>query len=128
MVKQMNDIKKDIDGLFNEFEKTNLYNDYLNAKKKLEKNEEIMEVIKRIKELQKIATKNKNERLEKQIKDLYSKLNGYPLYQSYLILKDEIEEKLFFLKEQFDKYFSDILFIESEKKNQKNSFLLYIKI
>lgn len=113
----MNDIKKDIEDLFNEFEKSKLYNDYLAAKEKLEQNEEIMKVIKRIKELQKIATKTKNENVEQQIKDLYSKLDSYPLYQSYLILKDEIEEKLFFLKNQFDKYFNNILFIETEKKN-----------
>lgn len=113
----MNDIKKDIEDLFNEFEKSKLYNDYLAAKEKLEQNEEIMEVIKKIKELQKIATKTKNENVEQQIKDLYSKLDSYPLYQSYLILKDEIEEKLFFLKNQFDKYFNDVLFIETEKKN-----------
>lgn len=113
----MNDIKKEIDNLFDEFEKTKLYNDYLDAKKKLESNQEIMGVIKRIKELQKIVTKNKDGRLEQQIKDLYLKLNSYPLYQTYLILKDEIEEELFFLKEQFDKYFNNILFIETEKEN-----------
>lgn len=105
----MNKIQNKIDNLFDELEKSKLYNDYLKVKKQLESNEEIVTIINKIKRLQKIATNNKDKNVELEIRKLYDKLYEYPLYQSYLIVKEEIEEELFQIKEQFDKYFKDIL-------------------
>ena len=109
MGKQMDNIKKEIDNLFNELKESTLYKDYLSAKKQLEKNTEIMDIIDEIKRLQKIATNNKDDVVEKSIKDLYIKLEGYPIYQSYLILKEELENKLYNISKSFNNYFSDIL-------------------
>ncbi len=105
----MNDIKRDIDNLFDEFEHSKLYEDYLNVKLKLEASEEIMNLIEEIKRLQKIATNNKDENIEIRIKELYEQLEKFPLYQSYLIIIDQINEELFQVKEQFDKYFKNVL-------------------
>lgn len=105
----MNNIKKDIDDLFDELKETILYKDYLSAKNQLEENTEIMDIINEIKRLQKIATNNKDNIIEKSIKDLYIKLEGYPLYESYLILKEELENKLYNISNSFSNYFNDIL-------------------
>ena len=108
----MDDISNEIDNLFDSFENSKLYKDFVNVKKQLESNEEIMNIITRIKRLQKIATNNKDEMVEKEIRDLYKKLESYPLYQSYLIIKDLVQDELFGVKEQFDSYFKEILSLD----------------
>jgi cell fate (sporulation/competence/biofilm development) regulator YmcA (YheA/YmcA/DUF963 family) len=109
MEKKFNDIKEDINNMFDEFEETNLYKSYLSVKEQLEKNEEINNIIKDIRRLQKIATNNKDSVIEKELKELYKKLESYPLYQSYLIIKEELNNELFMISNQFDKYFNELL-------------------
>ena len=109
MEKKFNDIKEDINNMFDEFEETNLYKSYLSVKEQLEKNEEINNIINDIRRMQKIATNNKDSVIEKELKELYKKLESYPLYQSYLIIKEELNNELFMISNQFDKYFNELL-------------------
>lgn len=109
MVRQMNDIEEKIDELFDDFEKSKLYKDYLRVQDKMANDEEIMSIINEIKKFQKISANNKDKSVELKINCLYKKLESYPIYQSYLIMHDEIEEELFMIKEIFDKYFMDLL-------------------
>lgn len=105
----MSDIEEKIDELFDDFESSKLYNDYLNIQDKISKDKEIISVINEIKKFQKISANNKDKSVELKINELYKKLESYPIYQSYLIMHDEIEEELFMIKEVFDKYFKSIL-------------------
>lgn len=105
----MNNIQDKIDELFNELEQSKLYKDYVLVKKQLENDEEIMKLISEIKRYQKVATNNKDMSVEEKIKKLYEKLESYPIYQSYLIIKENLNEELFMIKETFEKYFKDIL-------------------
>lgn len=105
----MSDIENKINDLFNEIEASKLYEDYVNVKNQLKNNSEITNLINDIKRLQKIATNNKDEKVELEIKMLYNKLHKYPIYQSYLDIKEKIEEELFGIKEILEKYFIDIL-------------------
>lgn len=105
----MNDIVKKIDELFNDFEESKLYKDYLNVQDKMVKDKEIISIINEIKKFQKISANNKDKSVELKINDLYKKLESYPIYQSYLIMNDQIEEELFMIKEVFDKYFNNLL-------------------
>lgn len=105
----MNDIVKKIDELFNDFEESKLYKDYLNVQDKMVKDKEIISIINEIKKFQKISANNKDKSVELKINDLYKKLESYPIYQSYLIMHDQIEEELFMIKEVFDKYFNNLL-------------------
>lgn len=105
----MSDIKEKIDELFDDFEESKLYKDYLSVQDKMANDEEIISVINEIKKFQKISANNKDKSVELKINDLYKKLESYPIYQSYLIMHDEIEEELFMIKEIFDKYFMDLL-------------------
>ncbi len=105
----MSDIENKIDELFNLLEESNVFKDYIKIKKQLGEDKDINNLIEEIKRYQKIATNNKDNSVEEKIKKLYIKLESYPIYQSYLIVKEELNEELFGIKEVFDKYFSDIL-------------------
>ena len=108
----MNKIETKIDNLFNELESSDLYKNYISIKKKLESNKDIISLINEIKKYQKIAVNNKDNSVEEKLKKLYQKLELYPIYQSYIITKEELEQELFEIKESFEKYFKDILKIE----------------
>lgn len=105
----MNDIEVKIDDLFNYFEKSKLYKDYIKIKKQLENDKDIMEIIKKIKRYQKIVANNNDKVLEKEINKMYLKLGSYPVYQSYLIIKEELNQEIFMVKEIFEKYFEELL-------------------
>ncbi len=105
----MNKIKENIDELFCDLKEKEVYKNYVSVKKQLEENEEISNIINDIRRLQKIVTNNKDANVEIELKKLYDKLNSYPIYQSYLSIKEELEEELFNIKEPLEKYFNDIL-------------------
>ena len=109
MVKQMNDIQYKIDKLFDELEETILYKDYVKIKKQLQEDKDINNLIDEIRKYQKIATNNKDESVENKIKELYKKLESYPIYQSYLNIKEELENELYIIKENFELYFKELL-------------------
>lgn len=108
----MNNIENQINKLFDELESSKLYNDYLKVKKQLKHDDEIMSLIDEIKRYQKIVTNNKDMSVEEKIKKLYCELESYPIYQSYLIIKEELEQTLFEVVNIFEKYFEDILKIK----------------
>lgn len=105
----MDNINKKINDLFDELEESKLYNDYLRVKKQLEANDEIMNLIKEIKRYQKILANNNDKSVGEKLKNLRFNLESYPIYQSYLGIKEELENELFEIKDTFEKYFKDIL-------------------
>ena len=105
----MNDIKKEIDYLFSEITNSVLYKDYIRVTKELENNKEIMNIISEIKRLQMIATNNKDSVIENKIKELYLKLSSYPVYESYLLIKEELNDSLTMIKDIFENYFGNLL-------------------
>ena len=109
MVKQMNDIKKEIDELFSDFENSKLYQDYLSIKKQLNNNEEIINIIEEIKRLQKIIVNTKDLSIENKLDELNKRLEKYPIYQDYVEIVDKINNELYTISDVFDKYFGKIL-------------------
>lgn len=105
----MNSIKKDIDNLFQNLKESTNYKNYLKVVKDMEKNKEIVSLIEEIKRLQKIYANEKDNNVNKKLCILKDKLNSYPIYQSYLIIKDELNSELFEIKDIFEKYFKDVL-------------------
>ena len=106
---KMNNIKKDIDNLFDKITKEDIYKNYISSKKQLNNNKEIIEIINKIKEYQVKITNNYSDKLEAEIKELYNKLNSYPLYQSYIEYKEELNNMLANITKEFNLYFEDIL-------------------
>lgn len=105
----MSDIEEKINELFDELKNKEIYLNYIKAKEQLKSNNEVTNIINKIKRLQKICTNNDDPKLEDEIKKLYDALNSYPIYQSYLNLKDLLNEELIIIKCQFENYFKDIL-------------------
>lgn len=110
----MNDIKKDVDELFEELKSSALYKNYESAKNQLEENNEIKKIINEIKRLQKIVANNDDYIVENNIKELYKELDNYPLYQSYKEIKEELQMELLYISREFNHYFHDILKLETE--------------
>ena len=61
MVRQMNDIEEKIDELFDDFEKSKLYKDYLRVQDKMANDEEIMSIINEIKKFQNVTPYNSSK-------------------------------------------------------------------
>ncbi len=105
----MDNIKKEIDELFNEFENSKLYQDYLNIKKQLNNNNEILNLIEEIKRLQKIIVNTNDLSIETKLNDLSKQLKSYPIYQNYIDIINRINDELYIISDEFDKYFRKIL-------------------
>ena len=110
------DITLKIDELFDDLKETDAFKKYISAQKQLKNNKEITDIIERIKRLQKIAVNNKDEVIEKELKDLYKKLDSYPLYQSYIGYKEELEYELQIISKTFNDYFSELLSLDNKKE------------
>ena len=110
------DIILKIDELFDDLKETDAYKNYISAQKQLKNNKEITDIITNIKRLQRIAVNNKDEVIEKELKDLYDRLDSYPLYQSYIEYKEEIENNLQIISKSFDNYFHQLLKLAEEKE------------
>ena len=105
----MDNIKQDVDHLFNNLKESDIYKDYVKVTDKLHNNKKIMDLINEIKRLQKILVNNKDKVVGEELEKLIIKLNEYPLYQSYLIKKDMLEDELKETKNMFEAYFNEVL-------------------
>ncbi len=106
---KMNNINKEIDELFEEIKKSIVYKNYISSKNQLNNNKEIMDIINKIKDNQVKITKKHSNELEIEITKLYNELNKYPLYQSYLEYKEELNNMIANITKEFNLYFEDIL-------------------
>lgn len=106
---KMNNTRNEIDELFDEIKKTDIYINYISCKKQLQGNEEIINIINEIKENQIKITRKYNNKLDIEIKKLYNKLYSYPIYQSYLEYKEDMNNLLESIAKEFNYYFKEIL-------------------
>ena len=89
---------------------TESYQNYLKARKILEQNEKIMNLIQDIKALQKELVKNplKKEELDLKIKEKLNILNTEPSYLEFQTYQDEINNLLIIFENKINKYFFDV--------------------
>lgn len=89
---------------------TESYQNYLKARKILEQNEKIMNLINDIKTLQKELVKNqsKKEELDLKIKEKLNILNTEPSYLEFQTYQDEINNLLIIFENKINKYFFDV--------------------
>ncbi len=89
---------------------TESYQNYLKARKILEQNEKIMNLIQDIKTLQKELVKNqsKKEELDLKIKEKLNILNTEPSYLEFQTYQDEINNLLIIFENKINKYFFDV--------------------
>ena len=82
------------------------YQKCLTIKEKMGKNEELMSMIRKVKELQKKYVKSHyDENIKKELDDLESQLNEIPIYVVYLQNLEIVNEKIEYVKDSLNDYF-----------------------
>lgn len=113
MVKLVNqEISKKLDELISFIKEQNHYKRYLLVEEQLQKNEEITSCIDSIKAIQKEMVKREIKResiasLQEEYQNLLQRLNGYPIYQEYQELQQELNEEFQYIKRTLETYFQE---------------------
>ena len=106
-----NSILEKTDELVNYIKSTDKYKKYLEISKKVKENNEIMDLINRVKTLQKEAIRKEYKKedissIDKEINNLISKLKEYPIYLELTYLEEDLNNLFIVIKEVLDNYIS----------------------
>lgn len=101
------EITKKIDEIIKEIETSSIYQKYLSLKEQIKNNSELMELINRVRVMQKdvLHHKETKENLEK----LVDELNNHPLYREYNNTLYEINNTYGIIESSLNNYFDDII-------------------
>ena len=101
------EISQKVDEIINEIENSSIYQKYLSLKEKIAKDKELMELINKVRVMQKdvLHKKIKKEELEKMVDEL----NSHPLYIEYSNAVYEINNTFAIIEERLNKYFDEVL-------------------
>ena len=108
MVNWLNkDINEKIDEINKEIENSEIYQKYLLLKNKISNNKELIELINKVKVMQKdnVHKKVTNEELEK----IVNELNNHPLYREYNNTLYEINNTYGIIESSLNNYFNKIM-------------------
>ena len=114
MVNQLtNELRESLKEIIDEIKLSKDYQDYLRIEEKMKENEEITNLIKEIKDLQKELVKKEYYQKDlTSVKDEYEsklqKLNSYPLYVVYLESQRKVNEKLQYVRVEIQSFFDEI--------------------
>ena len=87
-------------------ENTKEYRRVLELKKDMEKSSRVVELIEKIKTVQKEYVKSSdNEDLAKTLKKLEKKLNEIPIYSQYIKNLEKVNDMIFVIREELNDYF-----------------------
>lgn len=115
MVKSLsNDVLSKVDEIVNYIEESDNYKKYKEIEKRLEKDSDIMDKVNKIKSIQKQIVKLEIEKqdvsnLEKEIEEILSILNTYPIYQEYIYLQEDLNNTFQSIKIIIENYINDKL-------------------
>ena len=109
----MNDISKKSNELVGSITKSDLYKRYIELKKQMLDNVEIMSLIDKVKNLQKEIIRKKAKGLEtkeidEEINQTISELNEIPLYAEYDRIQEELNNTLQVIKKTIESCINDI--------------------
>ena len=102
-----NEILEKVDEIIKTIETSKEYLKYLDLKKKIDNNKELVELINKVKVLQKDVT-HKKEKVSK-LKELTDELNNYPLYREYSNTVFEINNMYCIIENSINNYFESVL-------------------
>ena len=108
MVNQLNkEINNKVDEIINEIENSEVYQKYLSLQDKISSNKELMELINKVKVMQKdvVHKKKKKEDLDK----LMDELNSNPIYREYNNCLYEINNTYGIIESSLNNYFDKII-------------------
>jgi len=102
-----NEILKKVDEIIFEIENSPIYHNYLYLKEKISNNQELMELINKVRIMQQdVIHKKKNE---KDLELLMDELNREPLYVEYKNTVDEINDTFTIIENSLNNYFDKII-------------------
>ncbi len=102
-----NEILKKVDEIILEIENSPIYHNYLYLKEKISNNQELMELINKVRIMQQdVIHKKKNE---KDLELLMDELNREPLYVEYKNTVDEINDTFTIIENSLNNYFDKII-------------------
>ena len=108
MVNKLNkEILSKVDEIISFITKTEEYQKYLLLKDKLEHNERIITLIRKVKVLQKDVVHHLDKKNE--LNEILKELNNEPLYREYNNTLDEVNNYYNIVENRINKYFNDIM-------------------
>ena len=107
----MNNIINDIESLKQDIIDSNEYKEYKKYNDLLENNEEIKDTISEIvvKQKELVSKLNNDKELEKELDDLYEKLNSYDDYKKYIEASQNLNVLLSDVQNTFEEYFNKLI-------------------
>ena len=111
MVKYMNNVLKDIEELKQDIINSKEYKEYKKYNDILENNKEIKSIIKDIVSKQKklVSKLNNDKTIEKELDELYTKLNNYDDYKNYIEASQNLNILISEVQNTFEKYFNSLI-------------------
>ena len=107
----MNNIINDIESLKQDIIDSSEYKEYKKYNDLLENNEEIKDTISEIvvKQKELVSKLNNDKELEKELDDLYKKLNSYDDYKKYIEASQNLNILLSDVQNTFEEYFNKLI-------------------
>lgn len=107
----MNNIINDIESLKQDIIDSNEYKEYKKYNDLLENNEEIKDTISEIvvKQKELVSKLNNDKELEKELDNLYKKLNSYDDYKKYIEASQNLNVLLSDVQNTFEEYFNKLI-------------------
>lgn len=101
-----------IDELINEIKKSDIYKEYIVLLDKVSKSNEINNLIKDIRLLNKQLVLTPSIKLEKELKDKEKELNGIPLYLEYKYKLEEVNNILIIVKNRIELFIKEDIILD----------------
>ena len=101
------DISDKVDEIITEIENSDIYKKYLSLKDSLSNNKELMELINKVRVMQKDYLHNKIT--EEELEKLVNELNNHPLYREYNNIIYEINNTYGIIESSLNNYFNKII-------------------
>ena len=106
----MERVNKALDEVINCITNSNEYKECISLKNKMNDNEEVMSLIKKIKELQKKYIRSEyDSNIKKELDDCNDKLLNIPIYHMYNDSLEEVNEMISYVKDELNDYFNNLL-------------------
>lgn len=108
------ELEREFNSIIEELKKTDIYQNYQSLRKKLKENEEVMELIARVRTYQKELVKLEHSKTDvvptlTKYKETLECLEQNPLYHAYKISEDELNNTLQYMKNQIEKTIESII-------------------
>ena len=106
----MEKVYKALDEVITSIKDSKEYTEVLEIKKQMEENKELMDLIDKVKDLQKkYVKKNYDSKIKEELDEVEDKLNSIPIYNIYLEKLKLVNEKIDYVKDSLNEYFDDLL-------------------